>query len=94
VAVAASLARGPGHGAGPAAGFRYQDLRHYLASLLISSGADVKVVQHRLRHATVTTTLNAYAHLWPDTDESTRIAVERVLSAHLADSVRTRAAAK
>ncbi|MEU8274477.1 hypothetical protein ACFYOK_02505 [Microbispora bryophytorum] len=26
-------------------------MRHYLASLLISSGADVKVVQARLRHA-------------------------------------------
>ncbi|MDP4506179.1 tyrosine-type recombinase/integrase [Nonomuraea turcica] len=27
------------------------DLRHYLVSLLIASGADVKVVQARLRHA-------------------------------------------
>ncbi|PSK99752.1 integrase-like protein [Haloactinopolyspora alba] len=60
-------------------GFRYQDLRHYFASLLISSGADVKVVQHRLRHASATTTLNTYSHLWPDTDESTRTAVEAVL---------------
>jgi len=33
------------------AGFRYHDLRHYLASLLIASGADVKTVQARLRHA-------------------------------------------
>ncbi|MEU7911083.1 tyrosine-type recombinase/integrase [Microbispora bryophytorum] len=32
-------------------GFRFHDLRHYLASLLISSGADVKVVQACLRHA-------------------------------------------
>ncbi len=39
------------------AGFRYQDLRHYLASLLIASGADVKTVQARLRHASATTTL-------------------------------------
>ncbi|MEV6036991.1 tyrosine-type recombinase/integrase [Nonomuraea sp. NPDC052116] len=28
-------------------GFRFHDLRHYLASLLIASGADVKVVQAR-----------------------------------------------
>ncbi|MEU8054761.1 tyrosine-type recombinase/integrase [Microbispora bryophytorum] len=32
-------------------GFRFHDVRHYLASLLISSGADVKVVQACLRHA-------------------------------------------
>ncbi|WP_396684864.1 hypothetical protein [Microbispora sp. KK1-11] len=31
-------------------GFRFHDLRHYLTSLLISSGADVKVVQALLRH--------------------------------------------
>jgi integrase len=54
--------------------------------------ADVKVVQHRLRHASAKTTLDTYGHLWPDSDESTRTAVERVLSARLAglaDSVRT-----
>jgi len=33
------------------AGFRYHDLRHYFASFLIASGADVKTVQARLRHA-------------------------------------------
>jgi integrase len=30
------------------AGFRYHDLRHYFASLLIASGGDVKTVQTRL----------------------------------------------
>jgi integrase len=44
--------------------FRYHDLRHYLASMLIASGADVKVVQARLRHASAKTTLDTYAHLW------------------------------
>jgi integrase len=62
-------------------GFRFHDLRHYYASLLIASGADVKVVQHRLRHASAKTTLDTYGHLWPDTDESTRTAVEQVMSA-------------
>jgi len=45
------------------AGFRFHDLRHYLASLLIASGANVKVVQARLRHASATTTLDCYGHL-------------------------------
>ncbi|HET8602562.1 MAG TPA: tyrosine-type recombinase/integrase [Marmoricola sp.] len=39
-------------------GFRFHDLRHYFASLLIASGSDVKVVQARLRHASATTALN------------------------------------
>ncbi|WP_248959465.1 tyrosine-type recombinase/integrase [Sphaerisporangium perillae] len=46
-------------------GFRFHDLRYCLASLLIASGADVKVVQARLRHASAKT-LDTYGHLWPD----------------------------
>jgi integrase len=67
-------------------GFRYHDLRHYLASLLIASGADVKVVQARLRHASAKTTLDTYGHLWPDTDESTRAAIDAVLAARAEQS--------
>jgi integrase len=68
--------------------FRFHDLRHYLASLLIGSGLDVKVVQHRLRHGSAKTTLDADGHLWPDSDESARAAVGVVLAAR-ADCVRT-----
>lgn len=67
-------------GAGLPDAFRFHDLRHYLASLLIASGADVKVVQARLRHASAKTTLDTYSHLWPDSDESTRTAVDAVLA--------------
>jgi integrase len=63
------------------AGFRFHDLRRNFASLLIASGASVKVVQARLRHASAKTTLDTYGHLWPDPDESTRTAVETVLVA-------------
>ena len=45
--------------------FRFQDLRHYLASLLIADGLEVKVVQARLRHASAKTTLDVYSHLTP-----------------------------
>lgn len=62
-------------------GFRFHDLRHYLASLLIADGADVKTVQARLRHASAKTTLDTYGHLWPDKDESTRATIEAVFSA-------------
>jgi integrase len=62
------------------AGFRYHDLQHYFASLLIASGADVKTVQTRLRHASAKTTLDTYGHIWPDRDESTRAAVDAVIA--------------
>lgn len=68
--------------------FRFHDLRHYFASLLIATGSDVKVVQARLRHASAKTTLDTYSHMWPDADESARAAVGVVLAAR-ADSLRT-----
>jgi integrase len=64
----------------------FHDLRHYYASLLVSSGSDVKVVQARLRHASAKTTLDTYAHLWPDSDDSTRTAVDKVLAARIAEN--------
>jgi integrase len=69
------------------AGFRFHDLRHYFASLLIASGADVKVVQKRMRHASAMTTLNTYGHMWPDSDETTRTAVADVLATRVVSEI-------
>ena len=41
-------------------------LRHTTASLAISAGANVKVVQRFLRHATAAMTLDRYGHLLSD----------------------------
>jgi integrase len=74
------------------AGFRYHDLRHYFASLLIAHGSDVKTVQARLRHGSAKTTLDTYGHLWPDKDESTKAVIDAVVDSKFrnpADSVRT-----
>ena len=49
--------------------------------LLIASGADAKTVQGRLRHASAKTTLDTCGHVWPDRDESTRAAIEAVITA-------------
>ena len=70
--------------------FSFHDLRHYLASLLIASGADIKTVQARMRHASARTTLDTYGHLWPDADESTRSAVGAVIAERM-DSSKTTA---
>lgn len=44
-------------------GFRFHDLRHTHAALLIEQGEHPKVIQSRLGHASITTTLNTYGHL-------------------------------
>ncbi|CAN5445813.1 hypothetical protein BH10ACT8_BH10ACT8_29540 [soil metagenome] len=78
---------------GLAQGFRFHDLRHYFASLLIADGLDVKTVQARLRHASAKTTLDVYGHLWPDKDEATRATVAAAIrswSALPAESLRNR----
>lgn len=70
---------------------RLHDLRHAYASALIATGESVKTVQSRLGHASAVVTLDTYGHLWPDSDERTRTAVDSFLG-NAADSVRTRGA--
>ena len=47
-------------------GLTPHSLRHTAASLAIASGADVKVVQQMLGHASATMTLDLYGHLYGD----------------------------
>jgi integrase len=45
------------------AGFRVHDLRHTAASVWLGAGADPKVVQRVLGHATASMTVDLYGHL-------------------------------
>ncbi len=45
---------------------RVHDLRHSHASLLIEMGYSILLVSERLGHEKVETTLNTYAHLYPN----------------------------
>jgi integrase len=45
---------------------RVHDLRHTHASMMISDGADLLRVQHRLGHESLKTTGDTYGHLMPD----------------------------
>jgi integrase len=74
--------------AGLPVGTGMHSLRHYYASLLIRFGESVKTVQARLGHASAAETLDTYSHLWPDSDDRTREAIDSVLGSP-ADSVRT-----
>jgi integrase len=66
-------------------------LRYFYARLLIRHGESVKTLQARLGHASASETLDIYSHIWPDSDDRTRAAVDSVLG-QVADSVRTYAA--
>jgi integrase len=45
--------------------FRVHDLRHTAASLMIQAGYPPKMLQEILGHASITTTLDLYGHLYP-----------------------------
>ena len=51
--------------AGLSARFRIQDLRHTAASLMIQAGYPPKMLQGIMGHASITTTLDLYGHLYP-----------------------------
>lgn len=64
----------------------FHELRHYYASLLIDKGASVKTVQKRLGHKSAVETLDTYGHLWPDSEDQTRRAVDEALGSLAASS--------
>ncbi len=70
------------------AGVRLHDLRHTCASLAISSGANVKVVQRLLGHKTAVLTLDRYGHLFPDDLDAVAAAFDAA-AATTADGLRT-----
>lgn len=45
--------------------FRIHDLRHTAASLMIQAGYPAKMLQEIMGHASITTTLDLYGHLYP-----------------------------
>ncbi|MDQ3747845.1 MAG: site-specific integrase [Acidobacteriota bacterium] len=46
-------------------GFRLYDLRHSMATLLLSEGINPKIVSERLGHASIVLTLDIYSHVLP-----------------------------
>jgi integrase len=53
------------YGAGLSIRFRIHDLRHTAASLMIQAGYPPKMLQEIMGHASITTTLDLYGHLYP-----------------------------
>jgi integrase len=55
---------------------RFHDLRHSHAALLIAQGVHPKVLQDRLGHASIATTLDTYGHLMKGLDEAAADALD------------------
>ena len=60
-------------------GVDFHDLRHYAVSSMIRYGASIKEVQHFAGHARSKTTLDVYGHLWVDSEERVRAALNDAL---------------
>jgi integrase len=74
--------------AGLPAGTRFHDLRHFYASTLIASNLNPKVIQARLGHATISETMDTYGHLFPDSEDLGRGAIDAILAEALAEQER------
>jgi integrase len=58
---------------------RFHDLRHSNATALIQAGINPKVVQQRLGHADVSTTLSIYTHVLPEMDEEAAATLDKII---------------
>ncbi len=61
-------------------GVRFHDARHTHATLLLKQGIHPKVVQERLGHATIATTLDIYSHVLPGLQEAAAIRFDEGLA--------------
>ncbi len=59
-------------------GVRLHDLRHYVATRLLTAGVDVRTVAGRLGHRNPSTTLNVYSHFVPESDQQAAAALGQI----------------
>ena len=60
-------------------GYRLHDARHAHASLMLRQGVHPKIVQERLGHAKVGTTLDVYSHVTPGLQQAAALQFEQGL---------------
>jgi integrase len=61
-------------------GLRFHDLRHTHATVLVSSGLNIKAVSSRLGHANVGITLDLYAHAQREDDERAAAIIGQIMA--------------
>ena len=75
--------------AGLPEGTRFYSLRCYCASALIAANLNPKMIQSRLGHATIGETMDTYGHLFPDSEDLGRGAIQCALAGALAEQDRS-----
>lgn len=61
----------------------FHGLRHSAASLLLSEGISVKVIQEMLGHSNVALTLNTYSHVLPGMQQQAATTFDRLLGSKI-----------
>ena len=59
--------------------FRFHDLRHTCATLLLTKGVHPKIVSEMLGHSSVSVTLDIYSHVIPGLGDAAASAMEDVM---------------
>jgi integrase len=65
--------------------FRFHDLRHTCAALLIAQGAHPKAIMERLGHSSIQVTLDRYGRLLPTLDEALADGLEATYQASISN---------
>ena len=60
--------------------FRFHDLRHSAASLLLAQGVAARVVMETLGHSRISVTLDTYSHVTPELQREAATAMDRVFN--------------
>lgn len=68
---------------------RIHDLRHTAVALAVQAGAHPQAIKERLGHASITTTLDRYGHLFPVLDETLAEGLDALRSGAVRDVSRT-----
>lgn len=69
------------------------DLRHTAATTMLLAGVPIKIVSEKLGHASVTITMDIYAHVLPDMQDQAADAMDAALARGRAANAKARAAA-
>lgn len=68
----------PAVGAAGLTGLTFHGLRHTAVAFVIALGYQAAVIQKRMGHASIRTTMDVYGHLLPSADEAVADGLERL----------------